>query len=95
MFYSLHKKGKALTLSLLLLFIAPLSAQNVTYQLREQMVADGFENVAVVQQASDYYLTYENNLHVWNVDELRNALEVAVKSVPDDARLHIVTLKNK
>ena len=92
---SLHQKGKAFLLSLLLFSSASLSAQHATDQLREQMVADGFENVAVVQQASDYYLTYENNLHVWNVDELRNALEVAVKSVPDDARLHIVTLRNK
>lgn len=95
------KRRKALIMLLLLLSLGSigsqgsLKAQNAADHLKEQMVADGFENVAVVQHESDYYVTYENNLHVWNVDELRNALEVAAQAVPDNARLHILTLKNK
>ncbi len=95
MIRTLHKKGKALTLGLLLISMGSLYAQNGTDLLKERMVADGFENVAVVQRGSDYYVTYENNLYVWNVDELHNAIEVAAGAVPDNGRLHIVTLKNK
>jgi len=81
-----------------LLFAQPAWAQVPAAKLdslEHALVADGFENVGVVQKGKQVYVFFENRRYRWEIDGLSRVLNKTESFCGDSVNIHIIPLHQR
>ena len=70
-----------------------LCAQTSADSLRDVLIESGFENIRVVNENNEYFISFENNKYRWDVRALSTVLDSVVTHASENAELNIIQLK--